>query len=79
MEELGIEVFFFIFDGVWEEVLDVGMLIEEDVFVIGNFGSYLKENVVVLKKFMICYGKKWLLMCMEYWDGWFNCWGELVI
>ena len=20
--------------------------------------------------------KKWPLMCMEFWDGWFNRWGE---
>lgn len=40
-----IDVFLFIFDGVWLEVLDVGILIDEDIFVIGNFGSYLKENV----------------------------------
>lgn len=24
-------------------------------------------------------GKKWPIMCMEYWDGWFNRWGEDII
>ena len=33
MEELGIEVPLFTSDGAWEEVLDAGTLIEEDVFV----------------------------------------------
>ena len=31
MEELGIEVPLFTSDGAWEEVLDAGTLIEEDV------------------------------------------------
>ncbi|WP_226869266.1 beta-galactosidase, partial [Enterococcus faecalis] len=79
MEELGIEVPLFTSDGAWEEVLDAGTLIEEDVFVTGNFGSHSKENAAVLKKFMTRHGKKWPLMCMEYWDGWFNRWGEPVI
>ena len=49
MEELGIEVPLFTSDGAWEEVLDAGTLIEEDVFVTGNFGSHSKENAAVLK------------------------------
>ena len=39
MEEFGIDVPLFTSDGAWEEVLDVGTLIEEDVFVTGNFGT----------------------------------------
>ncbi len=23
--------------------------------------------------------KNWPIMCMEYWDGWFNRWGEPII
>lgn len=79
MEEIGINVPLFTSDGAWEEVLDAGTLIEDDVFVTGNFGSHSKENAEVLKGFMERYGKKWPIMCMEYWDGWFNRWGEPVI
>ncbi|MBM9832979.1 beta-galactosidase, partial [Enterococcus faecalis] len=25
------------------------------------------------------HGKKWPLMCMEFWDGWFNRWKEPII
>lgn len=79
MEDLGIEVPLFTSDGAWPEVLDAGTLIEEDVFVAGNFGSHSKENAEVLQNFMTKHGKKWPLMCMEYWDGWFNRWGEPII
>ena len=60
-------------------MLDVGTLIEEDVFVTGNFGSHSKENATVMKAFMAKHDKKWPIMCMEYWDGWFNRWGEPII
>lgn len=79
MEAGGIEVPLFTSDGAWEEALDAGTLIDEDVFVTGNFGSRSKENVAVLQQYFADHGKKWPLMCMEYWDGWFNRWGEPVI
>ncbi|MBO0445294.1 beta-galactosidase [Enterococcus ureilyticus] len=79
MEELGVEVPLFTADGAWEEVLDAGTLIEEGIFVAGNFGSHSKENAEVMKKFMTRHGKKWPIMCMEYWDGWFNRWNEPII
>ncbi|MBX8935383.1 beta-galactosidase family protein [Enterococcus gilvus] len=79
MEEFGVEVPLFTSDGAWDEVLDAGTLIEDDVLVTGNFGSDSKGNVKTLKKFMARHGKKWPIMCMEYWDGWFNRWGEPII
>lgn len=79
MEEFGVDVPLFTSDGAWEEVLDAGTLIEDDIFVTGNFGSHSKENAEVLKEFMARYGKKWPIMCMEYWDGWFNRWNEPII
>lgn len=79
MEAEGIEVPLFTSDGAWEEALDAGTLIDEDVFVTGNFGSRSKENAAVLQQYFADHGKKWPLMCMEYWDGWFNRWGEPVI
>lgn len=79
MEEYGIDVPLFTSDGAWEEVLDAGTLIEDDVFVTGNFGSRSKENAAVMKEFMAKHGKNWPIMCMEYWDGWFNRWDEPII
>lgn len=75
----GIDIPLFTSDGSWEEVLDAGSLIEEDVFVAGNFGSRSLENSKVLADFMERHGKKWPIMCMEYWDGWFNRWGEPIV
>ena len=75
----GINVPLFTSDGSWEEVLDAGSLIEDDVFVAGNFGSHSLENSQILSNFMERHEKKWPIMCMEYWDGWFNRWGEPII
>ncbi|OTN88634.1 glycosyl hydrolase [Enterococcus sp. 7E2_DIV0204] len=79
MEEFGVDVPLFTSDGAWDEVLDAGTLIEEDIFVTGNFGSHSKENAQVMQNFMKRHGKKWPIMCMEYWDGWFNRWNEPII
>ena len=79
MKKYGINVPLFTSDGAWQAALDAGSLIEDDVLVTGNFGSRSKENVAVLAGFMKEHGKKWPLMCMEYWDGWFNRWGEPII
>ena len=75
----GVDVPLFTSDGAWMEALDSGSLIEEDIFVSGNFGSKSKENCEVLKEFMEEHKKKWPIMCMEYWDGWFNRWGEEIV
>ena len=79
MEKNGVEVPLFTSDGAWPAALDAGSLIEDDVFVTGNFGSRSKENASALMTFMALHEKKWPIMCMEYWDGWFNRWAEPVI
>ncbi|WP_373742399.1 glycoside hydrolase family 35 protein [Jeotgalibaca porci] len=79
MQNCGIDVPLFTADGTWNEVLDSGSLIEDDIFVTGNFGSKSKENTDILKAFMERHNKKWPLMCMEFWDGWFNRWGEDIV
>lgn len=79
MREFGITQPLFTSDGAWHEALDAGTLIEDDVFVTGNFGSQSKENAAILRDFMDHHEKKWPIMCMEYWDGWFNRWGEAII
>ena len=75
----GVTVPLFTSDGTWIEALESGTLIEDDIFVTGNFGSQAKENTDNLRAFMDRHGKKWPLMCTEFWDGWFNRWGEPIV
>lgn len=79
MREKGVDVPLFTSDGTWIEALDSGSLIEDDIFVSGNFGSKSKENCDLLKDFIAKNNKSWPIMCMEFWDGWFNRWGEEII
>lgn len=79
MKDRGVAVPLFTSDGTWIEALESGTLIEDDIFVTGNFGSQPKENTEALANFMARYGKKWPLMCTEFWDGWFNRWGEPIV
>ena len=79
MRENGVDVPLFTSDGTWLEALDSGALIEDDIFVAGNFGSKSKENTDILKDYFKEHGKNWPIMCMEYWDGWFNRWGQEII
>lgn len=79
MRERGVDVPLFTSDGTWIEALDSGSLIEDDIFVSGNFGSRAEENCNVLKDFILKHKKSWPIMCMEFWDGWFNRWGEDII
>lgn len=76
MENNGVDVPLFTSDGSWKQALDAGSLIDDDVFVTANFGSHSRENLAVLQAFISNHGKKWPLMCMEFWDGWFNRWQE---
>lgn len=75
----GITVPFFTSDGPWRATLRAGSMIEEDILVTGNFGSKAEENFASMQSFFDEHGKKWPLMCMEFWDGWFNRWGEPVV
>jgi beta-galactosidase len=79
MEKNGVSVPMFTSDGAWEEALDAGSLIDDNILVTGNFGSQSQKNAKVLAKFMEKHGKKWPIMCMEFWDGWFNRWGEPIV
>ena len=79
MVERGVDVPLCTSDGPWRGCLRAGTLIDDDVFVTGNFGSRAGENFANLKAFHEEHGKNWPLMCMEFWDGWFNRWGENVI
>ena len=79
MKEKGVTCPLFTSDGPWRATLRAGTLIEEDLFVTGNFGSKAAYNFGQMKEFFDEYGKRWPLMCMEFWDGWFTRWKEPVI
>ncbi|MGT2811053.1 glycoside hydrolase family 35 protein [Streptococcus minor] len=79
MRKYGLTAPFFTSDGPWRACLRAGSMIEEDILVTGNFGSKAKVNFAQMQAFFDEYGKKWPLMCMEFWDGWFNRWGEEII
>ncbi|WP_273395132.1 glycoside hydrolase family 35 protein [Thermophilibacter mediterraneus] len=79
MTSRGVDVPLCTSDGPWRGCLRAGTLIDDDVLATGNFGSRAAENFAQLKAFHEEHGKNWPLMCMEFWDGWFNRWGENVI
>lgn len=79
MRDYGIQVPVFTADGTWNEALEAGSLINGDVFPTGNFGSHAKENMEILEKFMQRHDIEAPLMCMEFWDGWFNRWNQEII
>lgn len=79
MLDRGVDCPLFTSDGPWRATLKAGTLIDEDLFVTGNFGSKAAYNFSQMQEFFDEHGKKWPLMCMEFWDGWFNRWKEPVI
>ena len=79
MLERGVDVPLCTSDGPWRGCLRAGTLVDDDILATGNFGSRSAENLAALKAFHEEHGKNWPLMCMEFWDGWFNRWGENVI
>lgn len=79
MRDNGISVPFFTSDGPWPACLEAGSLLADDILATGNFGSKAQMNFEALAAFHQKYGKKWPLMCMEFWDGWFNRWDEPLV
>lgn len=72
MRELGITVPFVTSDGPWSESsFKSGMI--EGALPTGNFGSNVAEQFEVMKKYI---GEDKPLMCMEFWVGWFDAWGD---
>ncbi|MCM1479246.1 MAG: beta-galactosidase [Muribaculaceae bacterium] len=72
MREFGITVPFVTSDGPWSEpIFKSGMV--EGALPTGNFGSAAEWQFGQMKKFT---GDGKPLMCMEFWDGWFDAWGE---
>jgi beta-galactosidase len=66
----GMDVLLFTSDGPTDEMLQGGTL--PDIFKTVNFGTRPQEAFAKLKE----YQPKKPLMCMEYWNGWFDHWGE---
>lgn len=79
MQKHGIDVPLFTSDGAWQNALEAGALIDDDILPTGNFGSRSDENLDELQRYMTDHGKQFPLMCMEFWDGWFNRWKEPII
>lgn len=79
MEKYGADVPLFTSDGSWDAALEAGSLVEDGVLATANFGSRSNENLDALERFYERKGLKKPLMCMEFWDGWFNRWREPVI
>ena len=70
LERRGIDVPLFTSDGGTDWMLQGGTL--PDVFKTVNFGSKPDENFAKLQE----YQADLPLMCMEFWNGWFDHWGE---
>lgn len=72
MREFGITVPFVTSDGPWSEpIFKSGMV--DGALPTGNFGSAAEWQFGQMKQFM---GDNKPLMCMEFWNGWFDAWGD---
>ncbi len=70
MIECGVDVPFISSDGPWDDYLSCGEI--PGVLQSANFGSKGHEQFGILRKKI---GNK-PLMCMEFWVGWFDAWGD---
>lgn len=75
----GVTIPLFTSDGPWEATQSSGGLVDHNILSTGNFGSKSKLNFDDLQNEHKKYNKEWPLMCMEFWDGWFNRWNEEII
>ena len=73
MHELGVTVPFVTSDGPWGAAFKTGQL--EGALPTGNFGSNCEKQFKVMEPQM---AKKGPLMCMEFWAGWFDAWGNKI-
>lgn len=72
LRELGVTVPFVTSDGPWREALFKSGIVE-GALPTGNFGSAAEWQFAQMRKFI---GENKPLMCMEFWNGWFDAWGE---
>lgn len=72
LRSLGITVPFVTSDGPWSEaVFKSGMV--DGALPTGNFGSGAEWQFSQMRRYM---GDQGPLMCMEFWNGWFDAWGD---
>jgi len=76
MHKFGCDVPIFTSDGEWVTAQRAGNLMSDGILPTGNFGSKAAMKFEIMKKL---YEAKFPLMCMEFWDGWFNRYGEKII
>ncbi|MDE6595960.1 MAG: beta-galactosidase, partial [Oscillospiraceae bacterium] len=72
MRDLGITVPFATSDGPWSEPIFKSGFVD-GALPTGNFGSAAEWQFGQMKNFI---GENKPLMCMEFWNGWFDAWGE---
>ncbi len=70
MKDTGMDVLFFTSDGDWKNMLSGGSL--PHIYKVLNFGSRASSAFNALKGFQ----ENMPHMCGEFWDGWFDHWGE---
>ena len=73
MRSLGVSVPFVTSDGPWGAAFKTGQL--EGALPTGNFGSNCEKQFKVMEPQM---SRKGPLMCMEFWAGWFDAWGNKI-
>lgn len=71
MRKLGVTVPFVTSDGPWGAAFKTGQL--KDALPTGNFGSFCEKKFEIMKSQM---PQNKPLMCMEFWAGWFDAWGN---
>lgn len=74
MREEGITVPFVTSDGPWGKMFIRGQL--DGALPTGNFGSHARPLFANMKRMMKKTGNRGPLMCMEFWVGWFDAWGN---
>ena len=74
MRKEGITVPFVTSDGPWGKMFIRGQL--DGALPTGNFGSHARPLFANMKRMMKKTGNTGPLMCMEFWVGWFDAWGN---
>lgn len=74
MREGGITVPFVTSDGPWGKMFIHGQC--NGALPTGNFGSHARPLFANMKRMMKKTGNRGPLMCMEFWIGWFDAWGN---
>lgn len=79
LRKYGIEVPLVTSDGGVYAALEAGTLPDLDVLATVNFGSNAEDNFTALRDYQKRHNRTEPLMCMEFWNGWFNNWGRGII